>query len=184
MHSSVPLLLQLFAFSAIASPLGHLLAFTKREDTFDTTPYAESPGLLYNIAEGLVLDRQSAQPEVPASVNLLKQPFACTIAELPVPACCPQNVYITADPNCMPYLQFPGTGCERTDGLQFRGACCHAFNKQGGIMCQDPSVLTNIPQVFYENINQNWIPNQQQAPNPSPNQQLPPPNSGEPIYNP
>lgn len=179
MHSSVLLLLQLLAFSAIASPLGQPLAFTNGGDTFDTTSYAESPGLLYQIAGGLVPDRQSAEPETPTPVNQLKQPFACTEGKLPIPACCPQNVYITADPNCIPYLQFPGSGCERNDGLQFRGACCNAFNHQGGIMCQDPSVLTNIPQVFYENINQNWIPSQQQAPNPSPNQQLPstpPPN--------
>lgn len=195
MHSSVLPLLQLLAFSAMASPLGHLLTFTNGDDTFDTTSYAESPGLLYKIAGGLVPDRQSAQPELPTPVNQLKQPFACTERELPVPACCPQNVYITADPNCIPYLQFSGSGCERNDGIQFRGACCNAFSQLGGIMCQDPSVLTNIPQVFYENINQNWIPSQQQVPNPSPNQQLPstpapnqqlppPPYSGEPIYNP
>lgn len=53
-------LLQLFEFSAIASPLGHILAFTRGDDAYDTTSYAESPGLFYKIAGELVPDRQSA----------------------------------------------------------------------------------------------------------------------------
>lgn len=181
MHSSILLLLQLFAFFAIASPLGQLLAFNMGDDPSDTASYAEPLGSLYQIAGGLAPDRQSAQSDFDAPVNQLAQPFACTAKELPEPACCPQNVYITADPNCVPYSKFQGTGCERNDGVKFRGACCHGFDVSGGIMCQDPSVATNIPQVIYENIN---LPSQQLAPNSLPNQQLPsPPGSSESFQN-
>lgn len=174
MHSSILLLLQVFAFSAIASPLAQLFPVNPGYDPSDASSYVESPVLLYQIAGGLVSDTLPTQPEVHAPVNLLAQPFACTATELPVPACCPQNVYLTVDPNCIPYSQFSGTGCERHDNVKFRGACCHGFDPSGGIMCQDPSIITNIPQVTYENVNKHWIPSEQQAPITPPNQQLPP----------
>lgn len=174
MHSSILLLLQVLAFSAIASPLAQLLPVNPGYDPFDATSDAESPVLLYQIAGGLVPDTPPAQPEAHAPLNLLAQPFACTATQLPVPACCPQNVYLAVDPNCIPYSQFSGTGCERDDNVKFRGACCHGFDQTGGIMCQDPSVITNIPQVTYENVNNHWIPSEQQAPITPPNQQLSP----------
>lgn len=185
MHSSILLVLQIFAFSAIASPLAQLLPVNLGYDPSDASSYAASPGLLYQIAGGLVPDTPPTQPEVHASLNMLAQPFACTVRELPVPACCPQNVYLPADPNCIPYSQFSGTGCERNDNVKFRGACCHRFDQTGGIMCQDPSVTINIPQVTYENVNSHWIPSQQQAPITHPDQQLPSnPGSDETIFNP
>lgn len=163
MHSSI-LLVQLFTFYAIASPVGQLLAFNAGDNLSDTTSYAEPLDLFYQVAGGLVPERQSAELEVNAPVNQLAQPFACTTTQLPEPACCPQNVYITADPNCIPYTEFPGRGCERNDGVMFRGACCLKFDPSGGIMCQDPSVATNIPQVIYENINEHYTPSQQTTP--------------------
>lgn len=185
MHSSILLLLQIFSFSAIASPLAQLLPINPVYDPSDASLYAASPVLIYQIAGGLVPDTPSAQPEVHAPQNLLAQPFACTVKELPVPACCPQNVYLTADLNCVPYLQFPGSGCERYDNVKFRGACCHDFDESGGIMCQDPSVPVNIPQVTYENVNEHWIPSQSQAPITPPSQQLPSnTGSGESFFNP
>lgn len=171
MYSSILHLLQIFAFGAIASPLAQLFPVNPGYDPSDASSYAPSPVLIYQIAGGLVPDTPPAQAEVQAPFNLLAQPFACTVTQLPVSACCPQNVYLTADPNCIPYSQFPGTGCERNDNVKFRGACCHGFDQTGGIMCQDPSVTTNIPQVTYENVNNHWIPSQQQAP-------ITPPNSG------
>lgn len=176
MRSSI-LLLQVFAFSTIASPLAQLFPVNPGYDPSDASSYAESPVLLYQIAGGLVPETTPAQSEVHAPVNQLAQPFACTARELPIPACCPQNVYLTVDPNCVPYSQFSGTGCERNDNVIFRGACCHDFDQTGGIMCQDPSVITNIPQVTYENVNNPWIPIQQQTPITPSNQQLSP-NSG------
>ena len=180
MHCSVLLLLQLFAFSASASPLGHLLPLNTGDDPSDTASYAEQSGFLYQVAGGLVPDKQPAQFEVNTPLNQLAQPFACTTQGLTEPACCPQNVYIPADPSCIPYSRFPGKGCERNDGVGFRGACCHGFDSSGGIMCQDPSVTTNIPQVTYEKF-----PSQQPAPNPLPNQQLlPTSGTDEPVNNP
>lgn len=159
MHSPV-LLLQLFAVSAIASPLAQLMSFKTGDELVDATSYVEPPASPYQIVAGLVPDRQLAQPEVQAPVNQLAQPFVCTTEALPVPACCPQSVYLPADPNCIPYSQFYGAGCERDDGIKFRGACCYKFDRSGGIMCQDPSVTVNIPQVIYENINQQPFSNQ------------------------
>lgn len=185
MRFSTLLLPYVFAFSTIASPLAQLFSVDPSYDPSDASSYAEPPVLFYQIAGGLVPDTPPAQTEVHAPVNKLAQPFACTTTELPVPACCLQNVYLTVDPNCIPYSQFSGTGCERNDNVIFRGACCHGFEPMGGIMCQDPAVITNIPQVTYENVNNPWTPMQQQSPITSSNQQSSPDSgSDEKFLNP